>query len=179
MTNFSGSVEAVYRKQSYEKQPTIDGVQIIPLKRFGDACGSMLELFRMEQGQIPEFPDFTPKQMNYSTLDPGMIKAFHLHRKQTDIWFVPEHDRILLILRDVRAKSETEQVQQTLLLGDGSSQWVRIPPGVAHGCKNVGSETARILYLTDLHFDPDPKHCDEGRLPWDYFGSEIWDPPKD
>ncbi len=60
------------------------------------------------------------------------------------------------------------------MLGDGNSRLVRVPPGVAHGCCNLGPREARILYMTDLVFDPDPERCDEGRLPWDFAGAEIW-----
>ena len=56
---------------------------------------------------------------------------------------------------------------------------MRIPPGVAHGCRNVGSNTARIVYMTDVHFSPDPDKTEEGRLPWDLIGEEIWEPAKE
>jgi dTDP-4-dehydrorhamnose 3,5-epimerase-like enzyme len=52
---------------------------------------------------------------------------------------------------------------------------LRIPPGVAHGVRNVGPASGRIIYFTDVHFSPEPAACDEGRLPWDYAGPEIWD----
>ncbi len=66
-----------------------------------------------------------------------------------------------------------------MTLGDGDSRLVRIPPGVAHGCRNIGTGTARILYLTDVHFSPEPGATDEGRLRWDLFGAEIWEPARD
>ena len=43
----------------------------------------------------------------FSTLDPGIIKAFHLHKQQRDVWFVPPEDRVLLVLVDVRDDSPT------------------------------------------------------------------------
>ena len=61
------------------------------------------------------------------------------------------------------------------VLGDGQSQLVRIPPGVAHGCRNLGRERSRIIYFVDLHFSVEPGQCDEGRLPWDHLGAEIWE----
>jgi dTDP-4-dehydrorhamnose 3,5-epimerase len=122
---------------------------------------------------------FEPAQLNYSTLQPGAIKAFHVHRRQTDVWFVPPEDRVLLILVDVREGSPTEGQESRWVLGDGRAALVRIPPGVAHGCRNLGTQLARILYLTDLEFDPDPQRCDEGRLPWDYVGGEVWELPRE
>jgi dTDP-4-dehydrorhamnose 3,5-epimerase len=62
-----------------------------------------------------------------------------------------------------------------LILGDGSSRLVRIPPGVAHGVRNLGGGVGRIIYFVDVQFNPDPAACDEGRLPWDYAGADVWD----
>ena len=61
------------------------------------------------------------------------------------------------------------------VIGDSNSQLVRIPPGVAHGCRNIGPATARIIYMVDVHFSPTPGECDEGRLPWDHLGEDIWE----
>ena len=62
-----------------------------------------------------------------------------------------------------------------MMLGDTRTALVRIPPGVAHGCRNVGTSPSRVFYFTDRLFDPDPERCDEGRLPWDYLGPEVWE----
>jgi dTDP-4-dehydrorhamnose 3,5-epimerase len=170
----SKDVEGRYRKQEYGKGPAIDGVTFHDLKRHHDDGGSMMELGRLTKGMI-EAIGFEVAQVNYSTLEPGAIKAFHVHRRQTDVWFVPPEDRVLLVLADVRAGSRTEGQRVRILLGGGSSRLVRIPPGVAHGCRNLGAAPARILYLTDLHFSPDPDATDEGRLPWDQFGADVWE----
>ena len=61
------------------------------------------------------------------------------------------------------------------MLGDGNSSLLRIPPGVAHGCRNLATSPARIIYFTDRHFSSEPDECDEGRLPWDFCGKEVWD----
>jgi len=61
------------------------------------------------------------------------------------------------------------------VLGAGASRLVRIPPGVAHGVRNIGSTTARLIYFVDEHFTTDPATCDEGRLPWDYLGRDVWE----
>ena len=174
----NADAKSKFSLQSYDAAPRIDGVQTIDLRRFNDAGGSMMELLRFES--LPdELSDFTPRQLNYSVLQADVIKAFHLHHRQTDVWFVPPEDRVLLVLVDVREGSPSEGVTQTIMLGDGNSRWVRVPPGVAHGCRNLGSNEARILYLTDLTFDPAPDACDEGRLSWDYVGEAIWEVPKE
>jgi dTDP-4-dehydrorhamnose 3,5-epimerase len=175
----SDEAEARYRKQSYRECPKLVGVELVELRRFVDAGGSMTELGRLSAGALEGVGQFTLAQVNFSTLAPGAVKAFHVHRAQTDVWFVPPEDRILLVLADVRKGSASEGKSAKLLLGDGRSFLVRIPPGVAHGCRNLGQTTARIVYFTDQHFDADPERTDEGRLPWDYLGADVWEPPRE
>lgn len=172
--------EALYRVQSYGGRAELDGVELVELQRFGDLSGSMTELVRLDgEGGAVGLGPFKPLQLNHSRLAPGVIKAFHLHRRQTDLWFVPPEHRVLAVLVDLRDGSPTVERSSRLLLGDGRSRLLRIPPGVAHGCRNLGGEPATILYLTDRHFDPRPEHCDEGRLPWDFAGPELWEVPRD
>ncbi len=167
--------EANWRLQDYSCTPAIAGVETVELRRFRDDGGSMTELARLSDGRFAGLAGFVAAQVNYATVAPGAIKAFHVHRRQTDVWFVPPSDRILLVLVDVREGSPTSGARMRILLGDGLSRLVRIPPGVAHGCRNLGGETARVLYFADRHFSGDPSECDEGRLPWDLVGAEAWE----
>ena len=173
--SWSPDAKRRYQLQSYGGHPSIDGVQVVDLTRHADDGGSMTELARLDGGRPEAFRDFTIRQLNYSEVEPGVIKAFHLHARQTDVWYVPPSDRVLIVLVDVREGSRTEGVAQRLMLGAGASRLLRVPPGVAHGLRNVGTATARLIYFVDQHFTTDPATCDEGRLPWDYLGSEIWE----
>ena len=164
-----------FRIQSYGPAPRIEGVEFVELTRHHDDGGSLTELARLTAGQPAAFTGFTVRQINYSEVEPGVIKAFHLHGRQTDVWYVPPSDRMLVVLGDVRKGSPTEGARMRFMLGDGASRLVRIPPGVAHGVRNLGTAPGRIIYLVDAQFSPDPADCDEGRLPWDYLGAEVWD----
>jgi dTDP-4-dehydrorhamnose 3,5-epimerase len=82
---------------------------------------------------------------------------------------------MLIVLLDVRQGSPSEGARMRFVLGDGASRLLRIPPGVAHGVRNVGTQPARIVYFTDVHFSAEPSSCDEGRLPWDFAGADLWD----
>jgi dTDP-4-dehydrorhamnose 3,5-epimerase len=172
---FNAAARERYKVQDYSPRPRIAGLEIIELKRFNDDGGSMTELARLADGQVKGLEGFVARQVNYSTMDPLAIKAFHLHRRQTDVWFVPPTDKILLVVGDVRAGSRTEKLVQRIVLGDGRSFLVRIPPGVAHGCKNLlRDRLSVIVYFVDVNFSPG-EDCDEGRLPWDHFGAEVWE----
>ena len=175
MTEFNAQAQARYAKQDYAARKRIEGVEIVELKRFNDDGGSMTELGRLDGGVHAQLPGFVVRQVNYSVLEPLAIKAFHLHDRQTDVWYVPPSDKLLLVLADVRKQSPTEGVVMRFVLGDGNSRLVRIPPGVAHGCRNLRPATpTAILYFVDVQFSTG-KDCDEGRLPWDHFGAAIWD----
>ena len=167
--------ESKLRTQEYGQRSGIEGVSVIDLRRFTDDGGSMVELLRQSDGECQGLAGFRLAQVNYSCLQPGVVKAFHLHRRQTDVWFVRPEDRVLLVLFDPRQGSSTENQRMRILLGDGKAMLVRIPPGVAHGCRNLDRRPAGLVYFTDLHFSAEPDACDEGRLPWDFIGKEVWD----
>jgi dTDP-4-dehydrorhamnose 3,5-epimerase len=175
MTQFNAAAQSKYSVQDYKSKKKIDGVEVVELKRFNDDGGSMTELGRLDDGAHRQLPGFVARQVNYSVLEPLAIKAFHLHKRQTDVWFVPPSDKILLVLADVRAGSPTEGLVWRFVLGDGNSRLVRIPPGVAHGCRNLRPASAgTIVYFVDVQFAVD-ESCDEGRLPWDHFGAQVWE----
>jgi dTDP-4-dehydrorhamnose 3,5-epimerase len=173
--DISGAAKRAFQLQSYAPAPTIDGVTLVPLVRHADDGGSLTELTRLADGRADGLSGFTVRQVNYSEVAPGTIKAFHLHVRQTDVWYVPPGDRMLVVLLDARQGSPTEGGRMRLVLGDGVSRLLRIPPGVAHGVRNLGAATGRVIYFTDLHFSAEPSSCDEGRLPWDYAGADVWE----
>lgn len=174
-TKIHDKAKAAFFVQEYGASPRIDGVQIVELKRFNDDGGAITELGRLTAGMHAQLEGFECKQVNYSEMEPGAVKAFHMHHRQTDVWYVPPCDKLLLVLHDCRAGSKTEGTTMRFVLGDGKDRLVRIPPGVAHGAANIGQRTGRIIYMVDLHFSGTPGECDEGRLPWDYLGAAIWD----
>lgn len=174
-TKINPRARAAFSIQDYQGRVTIDGVQIVELKRFNDDGGAITELGRLDQGLHKQLPGFECKQVNYSEMEPDAVKAFHMHHRQTDVWYVPPCDKLLLVLHDCRQGSPTENTTMRFVLGDGKDRLVRIPPGVAHGAKNLARQTGRIIYMVDVQFSPKPDECDEGRLPWDFLGREIWD----
>ncbi|MED6335999.1 MAG: dTDP-4-dehydrorhamnose 3,5-epimerase family protein [Planctomycetota bacterium] len=175
MVEFNTEARARYQKQDYSSSEPIEGVEIVELRRFNDDGGSMTELARLNAGIHADLPGFEARQMNFSVLEPLATKAFHLHQRQTDVWFVPPSDKILLVLADVRVGSPTEGKLMRFPLGDGNSRLVRIPPGVAHGCRNLRPSTpGSIIYFVDVQFSVGDD-CDEGRLPWDHFGADVWE----
>ena len=62
--------------QDYTGRASIDGVTIVELKRFNDDGGAITELGRLTAGMHGQLPGFEVKQINYSEMEPGAIKAF-------------------------------------------------------------------------------------------------------
>ena len=138
---------------SAPRQP-IDGVELKPLVTHADERGFFREIIRESD---PFFDGFG--QWSHSLMHPGTAKAWHLHRRQTDWWYAIGSLKVALY--DTRDDSPTKGALMQFLLGDGNPGCVKIPPGVAHGCRAL--ETTHLLYVTSRTYDPD----DELRLPHD------------
>ena len=92
----------------------------------------------------------------------GVTKAWHLHRRQTDWWYVVTG--VLRVgLHDLREGSPTRGETMDFLMGDFQpARMLKVPPGVAHGCQTVHG-TVNLFYVTSHVYDPE----DELRLPYD------------
>jgi dTDP-4-dehydrorhamnose 3,5-epimerase len=172
MVNISKNYADLITVQEYNQKQSINGVKLIDLKLHADDGGEFLELGRLDQGKMKSLPDFEVKQFSWSRLLPGTVKAFHIHRRQADLWYVSPFDRVLVGLADLREESPTYNVKIRLVLGGSQAKLLYIPRGVAHGAGNPWSQPATVVYFTDKEFDP--ANPDEGRLPYDLFGQDFW-----
>src|SRR5437867_1296935 len=123
------AAKRAFQIQSYGPAPSIDGVEIVELKRFSDDGGSMTELARLTDGHSQAVAGFTLRQINYSEVEPGAIKAYHLHQRQTDVWYVPPTDRMLLVLLDVRRGPKDLRGKPRQPGGPRARPAVRVRPG--------------------------------------------------
>jgi len=101
-------------------------------------------------------------QWSHSLVHVGVAKAWHVHKLQTD-WFYVVSGVMKVVLHDGRPDSPTHGEIAEILMGDGHpAQVVKIPPGVAHGYKVIDGP-AHMLYVTSRTYDPN----DEGRIAHD------------
>lgn len=136
----------------------IDGVELKELVTHPDERGFFREVIRVSDGFFGE--GFG--QLSHSCMHPGVIKAWHIHPTQVDWWYVPVGS-LKVVLHDLRKGSPTRGITQELLMGPNYGQKVlKIPPGVAHGCKVLG-ESAHLFYVTSTTYDPE----EEGRISHD------------
>ncbi|PZS09224.1 MAG: hypothetical protein DLM70_01855, partial [Chloroflexi bacterium] len=83
--------------QSYDAPNPIDGVEFLDPRLANDEGGDFCEIARLVgDGAIDGLDGFRVAQVNCSLVLPGTIKAWHVHRNQQDVWFVPPSHRLLV-----------------------------------------------------------------------------------
>jgi dTDP-4-dehydrorhamnose 3,5-epimerase len=113
------------------------------------------------------------RQISVSWAAPGRVNAFHIHAReqQDELWTVVQGS-LFVWLVDMREQSPTAGARRSVLLSSEQPSLLHIPSGVAHGYK-AGCDGATVVYSMDAQFDP--SNPNEGRIPWDLFGAEIWE----
>jgi dTDP-4-dehydrorhamnose 3,5-epimerase len=137
----------------------IDGVVVKECVTHTDDRGILMEVVRDDE---PVFREI--KQTTFTISYPGVIKAFHWHRHQWDIWFFSS-GMAQVVMYDLREDSPTHGRTDVLFAGDRRPLVIAIPPGVAHGYRVLGSEPAALFYHTTDHYDAAAP--DEERIPYD------------
>ena len=160
--------------QCYDQQPPIEGALYQPLKKHRALEGWFMEHLRLTAGKVEGLPvAFEARQLSLSRAIPGRINAFHIHPKeiQDELWCVVE-GTLMVWLVDCREGSSTAGVKRRYVLSGEEPGMLLIPSGVAHGYK-AGTQGALLVYAMNSQFDlRDPN---EGRLPWDHFGRNLWE----
>jgi dTDP-4-dehydrorhamnose 3,5-epimerase len=136
----------------------IEGVKYKTLKVISDERGRLMEMLRNDD------KDFFTKfgQLYATTAYPGVVKAWHYHKKQTDN-FVVIKGMIKVVLYDPRKRSPTHGQINEFFMGEHNFSILQIPPFVFHGFKGIGTEEAILISCpTEVY---DYKNPDEFRIP--------------
>ncbi len=146
----------------------IDGVAIKELKVNADERGFLMEILRADDDIFEKFGQ-AYVSLNY----PGVIRAWHYHKKQTD-YFCVVKGMVKVALYDAREGSPTFGEVNEFFIGERNNLVVKIPPGVYHGYKTIGVEPSLLINFPTEPYDR--QHPDEYRVPYD--SSDIpysWD----
>lgn len=137
----------------------IDGAKVKDLKVVADERGLLMEMLRSDD------PDFQRFGQTYVTMVyPGVVKAWHYHKKQTD-HFICVAGMAKVVLHDARDGSPTAGETDEFVIGWQQQRMIVIPPNVYHGFTAVGTEPAYIINVpTELY---DYENPDEHRVPFD------------
>ena len=157
--------KTVYHTKWCKPGELIDGVKIYDLPARMD--GSVRRIVLGTGADA--YSGFDLHQANYSQTQQGVIKAFHYHERQEDIWFFPS-GRAKVVLVDLRKASPTFGLANTIVCSEHSPRTIVIPRGVAHGYEcltDVG-----ILYLVNEEYNLGKP--DELRQRWDSLHYGGW-----
>jgi dTDP-4-dehydrorhamnose 3,5-epimerase len=134
----------------------IDGVLVKKIQVYHDDRGSLMEVLKEGDLLYKHI-----KQTTFTTAYPGVIKAFHWHKHQYDLWFFTRGSA-QVVLYDLREESPTRGETNVFYMGEKNPILLSIPPGVAHGYRVLGEEPASLFYHTTEAYDPE--HPDEERV---------------
>jgi len=137
----------------------IHDVVIKKLVTYSDDRGYFREILRDDDNLMTRFG-----QTSFTKTYPGVIKAFHWHKHQDDLWYVAD-GMARVVLYDQRADSPTYGETQVIYAGEDNPVLILIPSGIAHGYQVLGTKPVLLFYHTTQSYNAaDP---DEERIPFD------------
>ncbi len=134
----------------------IHDVKVKQLKLIPDERGRLMEMLRCDEEIFSRFG-----QVYLTTTYPGVVKAWHFHKKQDD-FIVCVKGMLKLVLYDDREGSPTKGEVNQFFIGDYNPMLVRVPKMIYHGWKCVSTEEALIINVPTEAYDP--KEPDEYRI---------------
>jgi dTDP-4-dehydrorhamnose 3,5-epimerase len=151
--------------ESSETTPLIEGVTLRPLRIIPDERGSVRHMLRRDD---PAFQQFG--EIYFSTVHPGVVKAWHLHKEMTLNYAVPL-GMVKLVLYDDRDRSPSRGRLMELFIGELNYMLVTVPPGIWNGFKGVGTDLALVANCATIPHSPseivrrDPQ---DSSIPYDW-----------
>ncbi len=145
----------------------IDGVAVRSAKVIPDERGRLGEIMRVDD---PWFEKFG--QVYFTTTYPGVVKAWHYHKKQIDHIYVMK-GMVKVALYDERSDSHTHGTVNELYLGEYCPGLVRVPSGVYHGWMCISEAEAYIVNVVSEPYnysEPDESrvHPHDNHIPYDW-----------
>ena len=145
----------------------IEGVIKKEVKVNVDERGRLAEILRSDEKIFSKFG-----QVYFTTAYPGVVKAWHFHKRQTDYFFTVK-GMTKLVLYDSREKSATYKEVNEFIIGDHNPLLIVIPPLVYHGFKTISTDEAIMINVPTEpynHDEPDEFRLDPytNDIPYDW-----------
>jgi dTDP-4-dehydrorhamnose 3,5-epimerase len=143
----------------------IHGVFIRPLKQLPDERGKIMHMLRNDDPWFEKFGE-----IYFSTVYPGVIKGWHLHKIMTLNYAVVK-GMIKLVLYDDRNGSPTKGEVQEIFTADDSYCLITVPPNVWNAFSGLGVAPSIVANCSTEPHDPseivrlDPT---SGKIPYDW-----------
>jgi dTDP-4-dehydrorhamnose 3,5-epimerase len=140
----------------------LPGVKLADLARLPDERGIFTELMRIDWRDLTGGDEIA--QVNMSITYPGIVRAWHKHRRGQVDYFVVLKGSIKVCAYDDRKGSVTKDHIVEVVLSGERMQILRIPGEYWHGFKVLSSEPAYLIYFVNRLYDYSSP--DEERRPW-------------
>lgn len=149
----------------------IEGVKTKSLRVIPDERGRLMEILRGDEEFFIKFG-----QVYVTTVYPGVVKAWHYHKIQTDNMTAIQ-GMIKLVLYDSRETSPTYGQVDEYFMGIHKPVLIQIPPMVYHGFKGISDGESMMLNCpTEVYNykNPDEYRVDpfNNNIPYDWRRKE-------
>lgn len=145
----------------------IDGVKVKNLRVICDERGRLMEILRSDDEIFIKFG-----QVYMTTAYPGVVKAWHYHKHQTDNMTVVK-GMMKIVLYDDREGSKTRGEINQFFVGEHNPILVVIPEMVYHGFKCISETEAIVINIPTNVYNykqPDEYRIDphKNNIPYDW-----------
>jgi dTDP-4-dehydrorhamnose 3,5-epimerase len=143
----------------------IEGVIISPLGQIFDERGKVMHMLREDSSTFTRFGE-----IYFSSIYPGVVKAWHLHKKMT-LNYAVVCGEIKLVLYDDRVSSSTRGQVQEIFISPENYMLVTVPPLIWNGFKCVGIQSAILANCSTIPHQSDEierKLPNDSLIPYDW-----------
>ena len=145
----------------------IDGVKVKKLRVIPDERGRLMEILRSDDEFFDKFG-----QVYMTAAYPGVVKAWHYHKVQTDNIAIVK-GMMKLVLYDPREGSPTKGEVNEFFVGEHNPLLIQIPKNVHHGFKCISEGEAIAINCPTEPYkydEPDEYRVDphDNDIPYDW-----------
>lgn len=147
------------------KGSPIEGVKVQLLRKIPDERGAIYHMMRRDSELFQEFGE-----IYFSKVNPGVIKAWHLHSRMV-LNYAVIVGSIKLVLYDDRPKSPTRRNLLEIFTGEENYLLVQIPAKVWNGFKGISVYPSLVANCsTSPHERQEIKRVDpfSKKIPYDW-----------
>ena len=149
----------------------IKGVITKKLKVIPDERGRLMEILRVDDEAFREFG-----QVYMTTCFPGVVKAWHYHKRQFDNMAVVK-GMMKIVLYDGRQDSPTCGEINEFFAGEHNPILLHIPPYIYHGFKCISLEESMVINTPTEPYnykEPDEFriHPHDNDIPYEWGGKD-------
>ncbi|MBI2459616.1 MAG: dTDP-4-dehydrorhamnose 3,5-epimerase family protein [Parcubacteria group bacterium] len=139
----------------------IEGVVVKKINKNIDSRGWLAEFFRQDE------TTYRPAMAYVSLTKPGVARGPHEHKEQSDGFVFMGPGNFALHLWDRRENSRTNGEYLKIQAGENNPVLVIVPPGVAHGYKNISDVDGWCINLPDKLYRGQAKRGEVDEIRWE------------